>query len=126
MSPHSGVVFDVMFHPTRIFDDFRRDRLMCMVDGAPPMFLTLSGACEEQPSDNIKELELETRVREKVTQSITIENPTTSPCCIIPESVARSLSQRDRNSRVDAFDQMVNHAADISCFDVVDQRYSSS
>ena len=84
LSPHSGVVFDVMFHPTRIFDDFRRDRLMCMVDGAPPMFLTLSGACEEQPSDNIKELEFETRVREKVTQSITIENPTTSPWVIKP------------------------------------------
>jgi hydrocephalus-inducing protein len=84
LSPHSGVVFDVLFHPTRIFDDFRRDRLMCMVDGAPPLFLTLSGACEAQPSDNVKEMEFETRVRGDDVKVVTISNPTTSAWVVKP------------------------------------------
>jgi hypothetical protein len=33
LAPHASVVVDVTFHPTRVFDDFRCDRLMCMVEG---------------------------------------------------------------------------------------------
>lgn len=79
LAPHASVVVDVKFHPTRIYDDFRCDRLMCMVDGAQPLFLTLSGVCVAQPSENVKELEFTScRVRETETQSITLSNPTAS------------------------------------------------
>ena len=48
------------------------------------MFLTLSGACEKQPSDNSKEMEFNARVREIEKQKITISNPTNSTWVIKP------------------------------------------
>ena len=101
LAPHSGVVFEVMFHPTRVFDDFRRDRLMRMVDGAPPLFLTLSGSCEKQPSDNIKEIEFSARVREIDTQKITIDNPTNAAWVVKP-AITNSFWSGDTHLRIPA------------------------
>jgi hydrocephalus-inducing protein len=101
LAPHSGVVFEVMFHPTRVFDDFRRDRLMCMVDGAPPLFLTLSGSCEKQPSDNIKEIEFSARVREVDTQKVTINNPTNAAWVVKP-AITNSFWSGDTHLRIPA------------------------
>merc|ERR1711871_1495544 len=101
LEPHSGVVFEVMFHPTRVFDDFRRDRLMCMVDGAPPLFLTLSGSCEKQPSDNIKEIEFSARVREVDTQKVTINNPTNAAWVVKP-AITNSFWSGDTHLRIPA------------------------
>ena len=85
LAPHASVVVDVKFHPTRVYDDFRCDRLMCMVEGAQPLFLTLSGVCVAQPSENVKDLEFKScRVREPETQSVTISNPSASPWHLQP------------------------------------------
>ena len=78
LAPHASVVVDVRFHPTRVYDDFRCDRLMCMVEGAQPLFLTLSGVCVAQPEENVKELRFDARVREEQRQEITVSNPTAS------------------------------------------------
>jgi hydrocephalus-inducing protein len=84
LAPHASVVVDVKFHPTRVFDDFRCDRLMCMVEGAQPLFLTLSGVCVAQPSENVNDLQFSARVREVQTKSVTVSNPSASPWHLQP------------------------------------------
>ena len=49
-----------------------------------PLFLTLSGVCVAQPTENVKELHFSARVREQQTQSVTVSNPTASPWHLQP------------------------------------------
>ena len=53
LAPHASVVVDVTFHPTRVFDDFRCDRLMCMVEGAQPLFLNYTRTTVTGVTNNI-------------------------------------------------------------------------
>ena len=76
LAPHSDVKLEVSFHPSYIYDDFRRERLACMVEGHHPLFLTLSGVCEAQPDGNVHEITFDAAVREETSQSVSIENPT--------------------------------------------------
>jgi hydrocephalus-inducing protein len=67
---------EITFRPTRIFDDFRAEKLVCVIDGAEPVFLTLSGACVPQPAGDIKEVLFAARVRQESKQKVTLANPT--------------------------------------------------
>jgi hydrocephalus-inducing protein len=76
LAPHSDVKLDVSFHPTRVHDDFRAEKVVCFVDGSEPLMLTLSGACVPQPESGTHSLDFEARVRQTSSQTVTIENPT--------------------------------------------------
>ena len=57
---------------------------MFIITGAQPLFLTLSGVCVAQPSENVKELQFSARVREVQTQSVTVANPSANPWHLQP------------------------------------------
>eukprot|EP00753_Platysulcus_tardus_P018896 PLAT7033.13.p2 GENE.PLAT7033.13~~PLAT7033.13.p2 ORF type:complete len:1497 (-),score=833.67 PLAT7033.13:92-4582(-) len=84
VAPHSDVKLDVTFHPSELDEDIRYERLLCAIEGAPPLQLTLTGACVPQPEDGIKKLRFETAVRQATMQSISVSNPTTSDWLLQP------------------------------------------
>jgi hypothetical protein len=51
-----------VFHPTRIQPDIRYSKIPCHVDGAAPLFLTLTGSCAPSPDEEATELRFEVRV----------------------------------------------------------------
>jgi hydrocephalus-inducing protein len=76
VAPHDSLTLDLTFHPTKIQPDIRYNRIPCQVDGAPTLYLTLTGACLPSPDEAAKELRFETKVRRAVTRQVVIENPT--------------------------------------------------
>jgi hydrocephalus-inducing protein len=83
LPPHSQLMFDVTFKPMVLSEDLRCDAL-CMVEGGASLPLSLSGACMSQPSEGVKELTFETKVRVPQTKQITLNNPTRSTWFLQP------------------------------------------
>ena len=49
VSPHSTTKLTVMFHPEQLNNDIRCARMACFIEGASTLYLSLSGACVDQP-----------------------------------------------------------------------------
>ncbi|GLE01730.1 hypothetical protein PINS_up010564 [Pythium insidiosum] len=91
ITPAEGVVapshhktFEVTFKPTGINPDIRYERLCCALDGTDPVYLTLVGACVKQTTSAVQDIHFDSRVREEVTKTITIENTSAMPWNLLP------------------------------------------
>ncbi|CAM9826263.1 unnamed protein product [Ectocarpus sp. 8 AP-2014] len=90
-SPVEGIVapltetgIEVVFTPKNVDDDIRREGVLCMVEGHPPLVLTLTGSCVSQPSDSVHLLSFKSRARVAAAQSVSLENPTDKNWFITP------------------------------------------
>ena len=71
LPPHSPV-FEVVFEPKYLADEIVAEGLMCIVEGALPLTLNLTGSCIKMPEDCVKEIDFACAVRK--TDAKTIEN----------------------------------------------------
>jgi len=76
LGPSEDLHLTVTFHPAALSPDIRYDRLLCMIDGASPLFLTLSGSCVETPPAQNEPLSFRCPVRGSQSQSVSLSNPT--------------------------------------------------
>ncbi|KAJ3206444.1 hypothetical protein HDU82_004517 [Entophlyctis luteolus] len=77
ISPGMEIPIDITFHPVDINQDIRYESLVCSVEGAPPLFLTLTGMCIPQPIQN-DIIKFSTPVRQSDVKGIKIENKTST------------------------------------------------
>ncbi|KAJ3142605.1 hypothetical protein HK100_000034 [Physocladia obscura] len=97
ISPGMEIPLEVTFHPTEINQDIRYDALICNVEGAVPLFLTLSGICISQPIQN-DVIKFAAPVRQSDVKGIKIENKTSTLWHIRP------VIENDNWSGSEAFD----------------------
>lgn len=91
ITPSEGIVaanhhktFEVTFKPAAVNPDVRYEKLPCAVDGTNPVVLTLVGACVDQTPSSIQDINFNSRVRESMTKSVTIENKTATAWNLLP------------------------------------------
>jgi hypothetical protein len=86
VAPHSDLSLTVTFAPSQRGADIRVDRVPCDIEGLPaPLLLTLSGDCVVRPPPAGPPLQFACRVRESVTQVITLpKNETDRPITVAP------------------------------------------
>jgi hydrocephalus-inducing protein len=75
---------DFSFHPQRVNNDIRLNRIPCTIDGASTLYLTFTGACLPPPDEEAKELKFETKVRSTTTRAVVLENPTSVKWTLSP------------------------------------------
>lgn len=70
ISPNKGVLpanedryFDITFHPKRVDDNIRYEKVKCRIRDTEPLLMTLLGKCIEQPTESTKELRFTSVVR---------------------------------------------------------------
>ncbi|KAI9356512.1 hypothetical protein DFJ73DRAFT_958267 [Zopfochytrium polystomum] len=83
ISPGMDLPLEITFHPTELNQDIRYEGLMCMIEGASPLVLTLTGMCIPQPIQN-DAIKFSTPVRQTDVKSIRLENKTPIPWHICP------------------------------------------
>jgi hydrocephalus-inducing protein len=102
LAPFSSIKFEVTFTPKSINDDIRYEGLMCYLQGADPLSLTLTGKCIPQPDSQVNTLDFEARARQEQTKKVEIVNPTDKPWSLIPalEGLAGSKGGGDLHWRL--------------------------
>lgn len=83
---HDSITFDVVFAPKIISHDILVTTT-CLIDGivTEGMDLMLLGACVDEPYAEAQQLDFKTKVRQKVRQSIVLDNPTTNAWSLQPQ-----------------------------------------
>jgi len=82
---HESTTLNVTFAPTKLDHNIKVERVPCKIEGSPdPQYLTLTGACVAQPTDDAQELSYESKVRQRVTQNITLENSSSDDWVLTP------------------------------------------
>jgi hypothetical protein len=84
LAPFSSIKFEVTFTPKSINDDIRYEGLVCYLQGADPLSLTLTGKCIPQPDSQVNTVEFEARARQEESKAVEISNPTDKPWTLIP------------------------------------------
>ncbi|KAJ0401033.1 hypothetical protein P43SY_009913 [Pythium insidiosum] len=84
IAPNHHKTFEITFKPTSINPDVRYERLCCTLDGTEPVYLTLVGACVKQTTSAVQDVHFDSRVREELTKTITIDNPSLMPWNLLP------------------------------------------
>ncbi|KAF0682818.1 Aste57867_25117 [Aphanomyces stellatus] len=91
ITPTDGVVlpnqdkqFEITFHPQKINDDIRHEKIPCAIEGGDFVTLTLTGSCVALVESSIKELVFDSKVRKETTKDIVIENKTNQPWNLLP------------------------------------------
>ncbi|KAJ3408149.1 hypothetical protein HDU80_006663 [Chytriomyces hyalinus] len=77
ISPGMEIPLDITFHPVELNQDIRYDSLVCQIEGAPSLYLTLTGMCIPQPIQN-DVIKFSTPVRQSDVKSVKIENKTST------------------------------------------------
>ena len=72
LQPNEDVNIEITFHPTKLSRDIRYESGV-VVDGQPPLSLTLTGMCVQATAE-AQTMSFRTRVREPAKQSIQIKN----------------------------------------------------
>ncbi len=75
VSPGMEIPLEITFHPNELNPDIRAENIPCKIEGAPTLYLTLSGVCISQPSQ-ADILKFSTPVRTPETRSINLSNKT--------------------------------------------------
>jgi len=76
IAPHDALTFDVVFHPLRISDDIRYDKIPLELEQGAPLHLSLTGICSAQEPTG-DPIPFSTAVRSTQTKSLPpISNPT--------------------------------------------------
>ena len=83
LQPNEDVNIEITFHPAALSRDIRYERIPIVVDGQPPLHLTLTGQCVQATAEE-KVLSFKTKVREPSTQSVPIKNTSQNMWRIMP------------------------------------------
>ena len=73
ISPGMDIPLEITFHPLELNPDIRAENVICKIEGAPALNLTLSGMCVPQPSQ-ADVFKFATPVRTSETKSIVLNN----------------------------------------------------
>ncbi|RKO94829.1 hypothetical protein BDK51DRAFT_29881 [Blyttiomyces helicus] len=84
ISPGMDIPLEITFHPMELNPDIRYENLTCTVEGAQPLFLTLTGMCISQPVHS-EAIKFSANVRSSDTKPIQLPiNRTSTPWHIRP------------------------------------------
>ena len=83
ISPGMNVPLEITFHPSELSQDIRYENIACDVEGAQTLYLTLTGMCIPQPTQN-DVVKFSSPVRSPDTKSITLVNKTNAVWHIRP------------------------------------------
>lgn len=83
LSPGMDLPLDITFHPSKPDPDIRYENLVCSIDGAPALNLTLSGSCISQPVAK-ETVSFQAAARQSESKGVTLVNKTNSVWHIRP------------------------------------------
>ena len=84
ITPGMSQPFNITFHPRVISQDIRYPKIECKIEGAPSVYMTLTGSCVSVNQGKELPTLFQCVVRGKDTKSIIIKNPTNQKWCLVP------------------------------------------